>query len=106
MQDFFCLTIIRSLLLACSLVKIAVEDKGWEQKEELAVRGRTGFIIKQRLSFGEFYTRAVQRSCTKGSSWGFTLPVANDWVDLLKVECVRRKQTIRLRIQDATGNEI
>lgn len=89
---------------ACSPAKIAINDTSWKQKEELTVKGRNGFLIKQKLSFGEFKTTTVKRLWTKGSSWGFGMPVANDWVERLNIEFVRRKQTVRFSLTDANGN--
>lgn len=92
-------------MLACAPAKIAIDDAAWNQKEELAVKGRNGFFIKEKLSFGEFKTTSVKRSWNKGSSWGFGAPVPNDWVERLNVEFVRRKQTVRFSLADANGNE-
>jgi hypothetical protein len=86
MQKLFLIFAILIVAIACSPVKIAVDDAGWQQKEELSVKGRNGFLIKQKLSFGEFKTGNAKRSWTKGSSWGFGVPVANDWVDRLNIE--------------------
>ncbi len=97
--------LISSLFIACSPAKIAVNDEGWNQKEELTVKGRNGFFIKEKLSFGEFKTTAVKRSWTKGSSWGFGVPVGNDWVERLNIEFVRRKQTVRFSLTDGNGSE-
>lgn len=97
--------LICSLFIACSPAKIAVHDTAWNQKEELAVKGRNGFFIKEKLSFGEYKTTAVKRSWTKGSSWGFSAPVAHDWVERLNIEFVRRRQTVRFSLTDKHGNE-
>lgn len=96
--------IIINSLIACSPAKIAVDDASWQQKEELAVKGRNAFLIKQKLSFGEFKTTVVKRSWTKGSSWGFGIGV-NDWVEQIGIEFSRRKQTVRFHLTDAAGNE-
>lgn len=96
---------ISLFVLSCSPAKIAVDDNGWSQKEELAVKGRQGFLIRQKLSFGEFRTGTVSRSWTKGSSWGFGIPLANDWVESLNMEFVRRKQTVRFSLTDGRGQE-
>lgn len=93
------------IIISCSPAKIAVDDTGWSQKEELAVKGRQGFLIKQKLSFGEFKTTTVKRSWTKGSSWGFGIGLANDWVESLNIEWVKRKQTVRFNLMDEKGNE-
>lgn len=104
MQKYFFILSILLGVIACSPAKIAVDDAGWDQKEELAVKGRNGFLIKQKLSFGEFKTTTVKRSWTKGSSWGFGIGV-NDWVEQVGIEFSRRKQTVRFHLTDATGNE-
>lgn len=105
MQRIIFSFIICLLMQACSPAKIAVDDTGWYQHEELAVKGRQGFLIKQKLSFGEFKTTTVKRSWTKGSSWGFSVPVGNDWVERLNIEFIRRKQTVRFSLTDVSGNE-
>jgi hypothetical protein len=92
------------LLTSCSSALIAVDDTGWEQKETLAVKGRNGFLINEKLSFGEFKTTSVKRFWTKGSSWSISTGV-NDWVERLNVEFVKRKQTVRFNLTDAEGNE-
>jgi hypothetical protein len=46
MQIIFYSFLLISSFIACSPVKIAVEDAGWRQKEELAVKGRNGFLKK------------------------------------------------------------
>ena len=73
MQRLFLIPVTLIVAIACSPAKIAVDNAGWQQKEELAVKGRNGFLIKQKLSFGEFKTTTVKRSWTKGSSWGFAV---------------------------------
>jgi hypothetical protein len=91
-------------LSACTVPKIAVDDAGWSQKEELLVKGRNGFFLKEKLSFGEFVTTKVQRSWTTGSGWGWGIG-GNHWMERLSIEFVRRKQTVRFQLRDANGNE-
>ncbi len=93
------------LLLACSTAKIAVDDNGWGNTEEYAVKGRQGFLMRQKLEFGEYQTVSVNRSWTKGSSFGFAMPINVDWVDRLNVEWVKKKQTVRFSLVDAKGNK-
>ena len=47
---FFYSHFIGSVPIGYTPVKIAVDDTGWEQKEELSVKGRNGFLFKQKLS--------------------------------------------------------
>ncbi|HET6768193.1 MAG TPA: hypothetical protein VFH08_12360, partial [Chitinophagaceae bacterium] len=105
MNKIVTLIAICSILFSCSPAKIAVDDSGWSQREELAVKGRQGFLINQKLSFGEFKTTTVKRSWTRGSSWAFGIPLANDWVESLNIEFVKRKQTVRFNLIDNKGNE-
>lgn len=105
MKTLLTLTIASILIFSCTPAKIAVDGAGWSQKEELAVKGRQGFLIKQKLSFREFKTTTVKRSWTKGSSWGFGIPLANDWVESLNIEWVKRRQTVRFNLTDEKGNE-
>ena len=104
MQKLFLIVAIFIVATACSPVKIAVDDAGWQQREELSVKGRNGFFIKQRLSFGEFKTGNVKRSWTRGSSWGFGVGIS-DWVEQVGIEFAGRKQTVRFHLTDAAGNE-
>lgn len=104
MRSIYISLLIITSLIACTPVKIAVDDAGWQQKEELAVKGRNGFFVKQKLSFGEFKTTTVKRSWTRGSTWGFGVGV-NDWVEQIGIEFSRRKQTVRFHLTDASGNE-
>lgn len=105
MKKIITLSLIATSLFACSPAKIAVDNTGWDNKEEFAVKGRQGFLINQKLSFGDFKTTTVKRSWTKGSSWAFGIPLANDWVESLNIEFVKRKQTVRFNLTDDKGNE-
>jgi hypothetical protein len=92
-------------LFSCTSAKIAIDAEEMKVIEELPVQGRNGFLFKQKLSFGEFSTAKVNRSWTKGSSWGFGTSLGEDWVDNLNIEFVRRKQTIRFSLLDSKGHE-
>ncbi len=91
--------------MACSTAKVAVDDNGWGKTEEYTVKGRQGFLNRQKLVFGEYQTESVNRSWTKGSSFGFAMPINIDWVDRLNVEYVKRKQTVRFSLVDRQGNK-
>lgn len=106
MQNVMYSFLLIIVLQACNSVpKIAVSDSSMHTAEGLAVKGRNGFFIRQKLSFGEYRTTAVNRSWTKGSSWGFRVPVPNDWVDRLNIDFVRRKQTVRFSLVDKAGHQ-
>jgi len=90
---------------SCSPVKIAISNPNWNEREELSVKGRQGFMLNQKLSFGEFTTNKVNRSWTKGSGWTWSIPVQNDWVESLNQTYVQKKQTIRFSLKDSSNNE-
>jgi hypothetical protein len=92
------------MLIACSTAKIAVDDNDWGKTEQYDVKGRQGLMIRQKLSFGEYQTVSINRSWTRGSSYGLAMPISSDWVDRLNIEWVKRKQTVRFNLVDAQGN--
>lgn len=61
-------------------------------REIMSVKGRNGFLIKQKLTFGNYYTTSVKRSAIRkwGSKYGF--------LDLVWTERVDGKQTIHYRL--------
>lgn len=93
------------LLNGCGPVPmIAISDNEWEPNLELPVKGRNGFFFRQKLSFGEYQTGLVDRSWTGGSSWRTGVIFPNDWLNILSVEWVRRKQTVRFSLRDNQGH--
>jgi hypothetical protein len=92
------------VLTGCSSIPmIALSDDEWKPFSELPVKGRSGFFIRQKLSFGEFRTGSVARSWTKGGSWRAEGSFPNDWLDRIAVEWVSRKQTVRFTLTDDQG---
>lgn len=92
------------VLTGCSPIPmIALSDDEWKPISEMPVKGRSGFFIRQKLSFGEFRTGSVVRSWTKGSSWRAEGSFPNDWLDRIAVEWVSRKQTVRFTLTDDQG---
>ena len=51
MQRLLTLTIASTLLIviSCSPAKIAIDDTGWAQKEELAVKEGKGFLLSRNF---------------------------------------------------------
>lgn len=98
-----------ALLTSCSTAKMAVDDSQWNNTQELAVKGRQGLLIKQKLSFGEYKTVSVKRSWTKGSSsfagWAWGRPGYDDYDKIIGIEFSKRKQSVRFELIDETGNE-
>jgi len=94
-----------AFLASCNSAKVLISSEGLEKQQQLSVKGRQGFLVKQRLSFGEYQTSNVKRSWTKGSDFSFHVPVANDWVDALSVDHIKRKQKLRFGMMDQAGNK-
>lgn len=92
------------LLSGCGTVPmIAISDHGLKPLSEMPVKGRSGFFIRQKLSFGEYQTGFVSRTWTGGSSWRTGVTYPNDWLNRMSIEWVRRKQTVRFSLTDNQG---
>jgi len=88
---------------------MALDTKGWENKETLNVSGKRGLFTKEKMSFGDYRTTTVKRSWTKGSSsrWGLGAGTINsyDYTNLISLEYIRKKQTIRFSMTDNNNNQ-
>ncbi|KAA9331750.1 hypothetical protein [Adhaeribacter soli] len=56
-----------ALFAGCTPVKIALNDSQWPEKKEYAVTNKKPLFKQQQLAFGDFQTREVKRSWTKGT---------------------------------------
>ncbi|HAN65866.1 MAG TPA: hypothetical protein DCQ34_06180, partial [Chitinophagaceae bacterium] len=90
---------------SCSPVKISIDDPQWEQQEEMDVKGRQGFLIKQKLSFGAYQTTVVKRSWTKGSGWKSSFYTGVDWMEEISLDYIKRRQSIRFQLSNGKGME-
>lgn len=95
--------------IQCSPVRIALEGDEWKNTEELAVKGRNGILIKQKLSFGNYHTSVVKRSWTRGNSStsgiGTGIPGTPEYSNIISVEYINKKQTLRFNLQDEAGRQ-
>lgn len=93
-----------ALLVSCSPIKMRVSEPLKQAHDQYAVSGRQGLLINQKMSFGEFHTTQVQRSWTKGSEGSAVFrgigPAAEQFVNLISLDYVNRKQTIRFELSD------
>lgn len=93
---------------ACTPFKMAVSDSLKQDHDKYAVTGRLGILIKQKMSFGEFYTTSIKRSWTKGGSSQFGIGnvgvTAEQFESLISVEYIKRKQAIRFELSDGKNN--
>lgn len=91
-------------VFSCTTAKMAVSDELKTEKDEYKVKGRNGTRIKQKLSFGEYATTSIKRSWTKGSSSrtgiGYGGTAQEEWVNIISMEYVKRKQTIQFQLSD------
>lgn len=101
------LPVVAGLLViasSCSTPKIALNGEGFT---EMPVKGRNGFLIKQKLSFGDYKTTSVKRSWTKGGTArkGFGGYRSDGTYDnIISMEYTNRKQTVNFSLADAAGN--
>lgn len=92
------------LASSCTTPKIALNGDGFT---EMPVKGRQGFFIKQKLSFGDYQTGTVKRSWTKGgtSRKGFGSYNADGTYDnIISMEYTNKKQTVNFVLTDAAQN--
>jgi len=87
---------------SCSTPKIALNGEGFT---EMPVKGRNGFLINQKLSFGDYKTTSVKRSWTKGGTYRNGLSVGNATYDnIVSMEYTEKKQTVNFSLTDAANN--
>lgn len=95
------------VLASCTPMKMAVSDDLKAGHDEYAVKGRQGNLLKQKLSFGEYQTTKVKRSWTRGSfgrtGIGTGGTAQQEWVNLISLEYVNRKQTVNFGLTDGTN---
>jgi hypothetical protein len=96
-------------LAACGPAKLGLDSARWSKKQELAVKGRQGILIKQKLSFGEFKTATVKRSWTRGSTefagWAWGRPGYEDYARIIGTEYSNKKQSLRFELSDDKANQ-
>lgn len=85
--------------------QLALDGTEWINTEAYEVKGRMGLLLKQKLSFGNYYTTSVKRSWTKGSGLTTGIPAGYDYRKLIKLEYINKKQTIVFHLQDSLGTE-
>jgi hypothetical protein len=90
-------------------MQLALDDPEWSRFSGHAVEGRTGILIKQKLSFADYHTSVVKRSWTSGSSatsgLSYGLSTDQDYRRLITSEHIRKKQTLFFELKDSTGRQ-
>jgi hypothetical protein len=96
------------LASGCGSVKMSVSDELKASNDEYVVKGKNGTRIKQKLSFGEYFTTDIKRSWIKGQYSRFGIasggPSYDQWVNIISLEYIRKKQTIRFNLSDGKNN--
>ena len=105
MKSIIYLTAVMAIVLAsCSTPRMSVSEELRTNNDEYSVKGRNGTRIKQKLSFGEYATTSIKRSWTRGSSArtgiGYGGTAQQAWENIISVEYIRKKQTIRFNLTD------
>jgi hypothetical protein len=84
-------------LTQCTPFKISMSE-GLANANELAVKGRQGILINQKLSFGEYKTGKVKRSWTESGS-----AIGGDQENLW-VKNTESNQKMQFSLSDSMGN--
>ena len=108
MKKIIFTTLLITLLVAgCGTAKMSVSDELKSNNDEYVVKGVHGSRIKQKLSFGEYFSTGIKRSWIKGYSFRFGVGTGNaaqgDWVNMISLEYIGRKQTIHFNLSDGSN---
>lgn len=107
MKSAFLLAIAFLSINVSAQMKLALEGEAWASVEEYPVKGRSSHI-NQKLSFGSYSTRDVDRSWTRGSTvtTGFTqgVPTSETYRRIISTDHIAKKQTLYFTFQDSSGN--
>lgn len=96
------------LFAGCQVPRIAVDNGRWQASSSFDVKGRNLVLIRQKLSFGNYRTLFVRRSWKRGTTdWGLGLDAgpSSNWANRLQMDFVRRRQTVRFGLTDATNRQ-
>src|SRR4051812_46379594 len=89
-------TLFSAATLSAKEFTIATGEPLHSMQQELAVKGRNGILIKQKLSFGSYHTAQVKRSAIR--KWtGITGFPGTIWT-----EHMDGRQSIRFRLTNGT----
>jgi hypothetical protein len=101
--------VIIILVQSCTPARMALTGNDWNNPQGLAVKGKNGIFIKQKLSFGEYKTVSVKRSWTKGDSrfvgWTSGRPGYDDYTRIIGTEFDNKHQTMRFEMINGKGDE-
>lgn len=108
-MKYFSLFAMVILLMACNGLEPALSVSHNPSLKNYKVKGRQGFLINQKLDFGEYKTSKVKRSWTKGSDLSFPLPIISPNApvvpDMFSLEFSDRHQTFSFQMTDSKGHK-
>lgn len=85
---------------------LSVSDS--DSLQTLAVKGRQGWLINQKLEFGEYKTSRVKRSWTRGGNTRLDLPFGTvsdpEYPALISMDYVNKNQAYYFQLTDPHGN--
>jgi hypothetical protein len=85
-------------------VQLALETPEWKGIKNYEVKGRNGILIKQKLSFGDYFTTSVERSWTRGRSSfnGVDKGAGSKFRQMISTEYIERNQTLFFTFEDSS----
>jgi hypothetical protein len=90
-----------------SQVQLALDGPAWSGVKAFDVKGRNGILVKQKLSFGDFFTTSVDRSWTKGKSNFQSAGTSTNgkFKKIISTEYIDRNQTLFFTFEDSLRNK-
>lgn len=91
---------------SCTSPRVALTEPGWGQPEAMRVKGRNSIFVRQKMSFGEYYTSNVKRSWVKGNSGNFSIGKdegSADFRNIIGFEYINRRQTMNFSMNNGSG---
>lgn len=96
------------ILIGCNTMEPVLNVSDSNSLESYAVKGRQGWMINQKLEFGDYKTSRVKRSWTRGGNTRLDLPFGTisdpDYPSLISMEYVHRNQAYYFQLSDTHGN--
>lgn len=94
------------LLVSCSITQPALNVEPGDVVESFPVKGTQGWMINQKLKFGDYETTRVKRSWTRGGNTRIDVPVGGTptYPNLISYETSGRHQNYAFQMSDRHGN--
>lgn len=95
-----------AVLVACTPMQPALTVSDGDVIDTLPVKGRQGWLINQKLKFGDYQTSRVKRSWTRGGEASIGVPVGGSRSNpkMLSLGKAGRHQNFYFQMNDVHGN--